>query len=60
VSLAQNYGQSNPSLEGFSAAFAADWALAQSLVPEPGTISVFAGVAGVGLLRRRRHDAQKQ
>ncbi len=54
--LAQNYEASGLVLptdlgEGFSSAFAADWTMALSLAPEPGSISLLA-CAGV-LLRRR-------
>ena len=46
VVLAQNYGSS-------SAAFSADWSLAQSMVPEPTTTWVAAGAITL-ILRRRR------
>jgi Lamin Tail Domain len=52
LSLAQNYGGSGlngTTLEG--TAFAEDWALAQSLVPEPGIACLLAGLT---LGRRRR------
>lgn len=57
VLLAQNYGDSYvPSALELTnlggAGFAADWALAQSLVPEPTSIAMIA--LGAGLLRRRR------
>jgi hypothetical protein len=45
VLLAQNYGSQNT--------FAADWALAQSMVPEPTTLSIFAA-APIFLRRRSR------
>jgi hypothetical protein len=55
LSLAQNYGL--PALQSSELAqldseFAADWALAQSLVPEPIAIAVFAPLAMIA--RRRR------
>ena len=55
VSLAQNYNQtvSLEALESFGADFAADWALAQSLVPEPTSLMAAAG-AGLLMSRRRR------
>jgi hypothetical protein len=55
IPLAQNY-QSNPLLTGLPGgeSFAADWALAQSLVPEPTSMLALAtGVVAFG--RRRRH-----
>jgi uncharacterized repeat protein (TIGR03803 family) len=57
VALAQHYGQSAPSgfstSAGASADFASDWAVAQSVVPEPAT---FAAVAAgwLALVHRRR------
>jgi hypothetical protein len=51
VSLAQNY--SGTAIETGAAGgddFAADWALAQSLVPEPGSLSL---LAALGLITRR-------
>lgn len=50
--LAQNYGSSalTMPMEGFDAAFAADWALARSLVPEPTSLSIL----GLAMLIRRR------
>jgi probable HAF family extracellular repeat protein len=52
IVLAQNYNAGVASIEGLgSADFAADWALAQSLVPEPVGL---AGLAAVLLLARRR------
>jgi fibronectin-binding autotransporter adhesin len=45
--LAQNYGQSG------LRSFTADWALAQSMVPEPTTLATLMGLA-CGVLRRRR------
>ena len=59
VLLAQNYGYGvNPTsltevFEG-DAAFAADWQLAQSLVPEPSAAAATISLFGVGLSRRRR------
>jgi hypothetical protein len=54
LSLAQNYN-GTLSLEGetFSADFAADFALAMSLVPEPTTLAAVGGLACT-MLRRRR------
>lgn len=54
VSLAQNYGAGTVPivLDGFSADFAADWALAQSLVPEPTSVLAL-GAAALALCRRR-------
>jgi hypothetical protein len=43
ISLAQNYGQGSLTSAGLSGDFLADWSLAQSLVPEPGTTSLAAG-----------------
>lgn len=54
VFLAQNYNQSAlTDISGFSADFAHDWALAQTLVPEPTTLGALAGVATLVLRRRR-------
>lgn len=55
--LTQNYGLSGMGLpttlgEGFSAEFAADWAMALSLAPEPGSIMSLLACAAV--VRRRR------
>lgn len=56
VTLAQNYGAGVANLSGFGTDFAADWALAQSLVPEP-TLGLALFLAGTGLRRRRwSHD----
>jgi hypothetical protein len=55
VSLAQNY-QKPLTLEELGALgsdVAADWALAQSLVPEPTTLVCLAGVSALTLRRRR-------
>jgi hypothetical protein len=52
VTLAQNYGFGTAGTLT-STDFASDWALAQSLVPEPTTLSL-AVVAGTFLVRRRR------
>jgi hypothetical protein len=43
VLLAQNYGFGIVTIEGASAHFAADWALAQSFVPEPTTALLACG-----------------
>lgn len=48
--LAANYGQGTANLT--PAAFAADWAAAQAIVPEPATLALAAG--GLLLARRRR------
>jgi hypothetical protein len=56
VSLAQNYNQGTAGVVGdlstFGDSFAADWALAQTLVPEPTSLAA-VGLLGV-MLRRRR------
>jgi hypothetical protein len=51
VPLAQNYNSGTVSADGSS--FAADWALAQSLVPEPTSLGILAA-AGAMLAARRR------
>jgi uncharacterized membrane protein len=52
VTLAQNYGTGNANIEGLGGAdFAADWSLAQSLVPEPVSIMLLAALPA--LFRRR-------
>ena len=51
VILAQNYGRDIAAVPVGSAAFAADWTLAQSLVPEPATLAPLSLMALV--LRRR-------
>ena len=61
IILAQNYNKALPgsilseevltSIGG--ASFAADWALAQSLVPEPTSLLAVAGLLSVANLRRR-------
>lgn len=58
VAIAQNYGGALPSqpIPGASAAFEADMARAFASVPEPGTLSIFAG-GGVFLLRRRKRES---
>lgn len=57
VSLAQNYHKlvspGATQLNSLSPSFAADWGLAQSLVPEPAMV-LSAGLLGSALLRRRR------
>jgi autotransporter-associated beta strand protein len=56
VLLAQNYNTSVITTEevaGLGADFAADWALAQSLVPEPTSLLAGAGLASMVLRRRR-------
>lgn len=60
VSLAQNYNQSVPSsviAASFGADFAAEFALAQSLVPEPTSLAAIVAVGG--LLSRRRRSIAK-
>jgi hypothetical protein len=56
VSLAQNYNQGTAGVVGdvsaFGGGFAADWALAQTLVPEPTSLAA-VGLLGA-MLRRRR------
>lgn len=51
LSLAQNYGNGSLVAGELNEAFLADWALAQSIVPEPGLLAV---LPLAGLLRRRR------
>jgi hypothetical protein len=54
LALAQNY-EANPELVDattFGFTFAVDWALAQSMVPEPLALSVV--IVSSGLVRRRR------
>jgi autotransporter-associated beta strand protein len=56
VILAQNYNGSaitGDELGALGASFAGDWALAQSLVPEPTTLLAGAGLASMVLRRRR-------
>ena len=53
LALAKNYNQTLPASSEFSAAFAADWSLARSLVPEPASMLTL-GVVGAALARRRR------
>lgn len=56
VRLAQNYNASLASgvaPDAFGGAFAADWTLAQSLVPEP-ILSYFLALSALSLCRRRR------
>lgn len=53
VVIAQNYGFGTSLTGDTAAVFAADWALAQSLVPEPTTLSA-AAAAGIAAARRRR------
>jgi hypothetical protein len=53
LGLAQNYGSGSLVDGEFSSSFAADWVLAQSLVPEPTSLAVL-GLAGAMLTRRRR------
>jgi hypothetical protein len=53
VVLAQNYNQSTSGPITLPANFVADWALAQSLVPEPTSMLVLA-LAAHGLMQRRR------
>ena len=57
IPLAQNYNSSVASgllVLGDSSAFTADWALAQSLVPEPTTLAALGLLASAGVHRRRR------
>ena len=59
VSLAQNYNSTFSVEEAagtFGGDFASDWALAQSLVPEPTTLGVMMGASTL-ILRRRRGNA---
>lgn len=53
VSLAQNYNLSLATVDGASPEFAADWALVQSLLPEPVSLSLLLPAARL-LARRRR------
>lgn len=55
VPLAQNYSRSavNGSLDAFGASFNEDWALAQSLAPEPMSLSV---LFATGMLLKRRRN----
>jgi autotransporter-associated beta strand protein len=57
VALARNYNQSIATGSmlaiGDAASFAGDWALAQSLVPEPASLMTIAVAAGVVARRRR-------
>jgi hypothetical protein len=54
VVLAQNYGAASANIDGLgSDTFAADWALAQSFLPEPTTLTSLVGVASLALRRRR-------
>lgn len=54
VTLAQNYSQpALPTVVGASDEFQADWALAQSLVPEPTLLSAAAGVLAIASRRRK-------
>lgn len=56
VSLAQNYNASLPSVEALTSlggsSFAADWAVAQSLVPEPTSLAALLAVSAI--VKRRR------
>ena len=56
IPLAQNYNASAANLQaaGLSDAFVADWALAQSLVPEPTTLAAAFGATSILLRRGRR------
>ncbi len=54
LALARNYGQALPSeFAAMNAEFAADWALAMSMVPEPATLGIITGLGLIGLRRRR-------
>ncbi|MFT3787373.1 MAG: autotransporter-associated beta strand repeat-containing protein [Tepidisphaeraceae bacterium] len=50
LALAANYGQ----VTSASGTFEGDWALAQSLVPEPTTTAAMLGATSLALTRRRR------
>ena len=58
IPLAQNYNTARPGgidfATVFGSDFAADWALAQSLVPEPMTLGALAAVGTLVARRRRR------
>lgn len=54
LALAQNYGGSAIGDHEFSADFAADWATAMAMVPEPASTATFAVATGSILIRRRR------
>ena len=56
LALAQNYGSGATVVPGASPEFNADWALAQSMVPEPGSLMMVVA-AGAVLGRRRRLPA---
>ena len=53
LALAKFYNQSLPASATLPEAFAADFTLAQSLVPEPGVLGLIVGLAGVTRRRRR-------
>ena len=55
IILAQNYNHTYPNVAAtnFSADFAADWAMAQALVPEPVTLAAVLAVAPLAARRRR-------
>ena len=53
VTLAKHYNSGPADVDAFAASFAADWAMAQSLVPEPTAAAAVFGLAAT-LLRRRR------
>lgn len=57
VTLAGNYHWGEPGYRrsgtGIPSDFAADWALAQSMVPEPTTLGAIGGLATLALRRRR-------
>ena len=60
--LASNYGlgtllDGSPAIALSAASFATDWALAQTEIPEPGTLSLLTLAAGSMLLGRRRRRA---
>jgi hypothetical protein len=48
VILAQNYGFGSAELSGMTPEFSADWALAQSFVPESGSLSALVLIAAIG------------
>jgi hypothetical protein len=54
VQLAQHYNFANAGIvDGAGSEFAADWALAQNLVPEPASVLTLTGIAVTGIRRQR-------